>query len=83
MHYTIYWIKIRPVNNAIGFPNTISTDHYPVDSAIQCLNNWGQILLSHSTHVVIAHVRDVSDRPNPRTKLFGLIVCTPVEKVAK
>ena len=34
---TIHRIKVYPMYNAIGFPNT-----YPVDSAIQRLNNRGQ-----------------------------------------
>ena len=36
----IHWIKIYPVDNAIGFPNTypLDSDLYAVDSAIQRLN---------------------------------------------
>ena len=33
----IHQINLYPVHDVIGFPNT-----YPMDSAIQCLNNWGQ-----------------------------------------
>ena len=41
----IHWIKIYLVDNAIGFPDTYQLDLviYLVDSAMQCLNNWGQI----------------------------------------
>ena len=36
---TIHELKIYPVDNAFGFPNT-----YPVDSTIQWLNNRAQVL---------------------------------------
>ena len=38
-------IKIYPVDNATGFPNTYLLDSdYPVDSVIQRLSNRGQVL---------------------------------------
>ena len=40
---TIRWIKLYPVDNAIGFPNTYPLVINPVDSAIQLLNNWGLV----------------------------------------
>ena len=41
----IHRTKIYPLDNAIGFANTYLLDSdYPVDSAIQRLNNQGQVL---------------------------------------
>ena len=41
---TIHQINHYPVDNAIGFPIIIHwIVIYPVDSAIQPLNNWGQV----------------------------------------
>ena len=41
----IHRIKIYPLDNAIGFANSYLLDSdYPVDSAIQRLNNQGQVL---------------------------------------
>ena len=40
----IHRINHYPVDSAISFPNTYPLDsNFPVDSAIQCLNNRGQM----------------------------------------
>ena len=39
----IHWINVYPLDNAIDFPNARLLDiDYPLDSAIQRLNNRGQ-----------------------------------------
>ena len=40
------WINHYPVDSAIGFPNTYPRwiVIYPVNTAIQRLNNWSQVL---------------------------------------
>ena len=42
----VQWITLYPVDSAIGFPNTIHwIVIYLVDCTIQCLKNWGHIIL--------------------------------------
>ena len=43
MDSTIHWINRYPADTAIGFPNTYSLVIYPMDSAIQRLDNPGQL----------------------------------------
>ena len=43
----IYWIHLHSVDNAIGFPNS-----YPLDSAIQLLYNWGQMITQPHSRIV-------------------------------
>ena len=43
----IYWINLHSVDNAIGFPNS-----YPLDSAIQLLYNWGQMITQPHSRIV-------------------------------
>ena len=43
----IYWRNLHSVDNAIGFPNT-----YPLDSAIQLLYNWGQMITQPHSRIV-------------------------------
>ena len=44
---TIHRINHYPADSAISFPNTypLDSDFYPVDSAIQLLNNRGQLFI--------------------------------------
>ena len=44
---TIYWINLHSVDNTIGFPNS-----YPLDSAIQLLYNWGQMITQPHSRIV-------------------------------
>ena len=50
----IHWINLYPVDSAISFPDTYPLDsNFPVDSAIQRLNNRGQMTYITDTHIII------------------------------
>ena len=53
----IHRINQYPVDSAIGFPDSLIRWMviYPVDSIIQLLNDWGQVVIMHALQVCSQH----------------------------